>query len=135
MWSFVENGPSFVQFVVLVSCPVMGLSHIARPRMWVDFFNGLHAQGMRGVITRTFTFELWPAILIVSFHQVWHGPATVITIYGWLLTAKVALAMLVPETGLKSLALASKGPQSFIIGGCLLVGIGACAGSALFWPA
>ncbi len=133
--SFVNDGPSFVQLVMLVGGGVMGLSHIVRPQMWADYFTGLHAEGTRGVITRTFMLDLWPALLIVSLHQVWHGPAIVVTIYGWLLLAKVMVSMLVPEIGLRSLAMASKGPRSFVIAGCALLVIAACAAAALFSPA
>ena len=133
MWSFIQDGPSFVQFLVLVSAVLMGLSHIVRPQMWVDYFNGLHVQGTTGVITRTFTLELWPALLIVSLHQVWHGPAIVITIYGWLMLAKIAISLLYPEAGLRSLAMASRGPRSFVLAGCVLIAIAAIAGVALFW--
>jgi hypothetical protein len=132
MWSFIQDGPSFVQFVLLVSCPLLGLSHIVRPQMWIDYFNGLHAKGANGVITRTFTMELWPALLIVSLHQVWHGVAIVITIYGWLMLTKVAVSLLFPEAGLRSLAMASRGPRGFILAGCVLVAIGGVAGLALF---
>jgi hypothetical protein len=132
MWSFIKDGPSFVQFVLLVSCPLLGLSHIVQPQMWIDYFNGLHAKGTSGVITRTFTMELWPALLIVSLHQVWHGVAIVITIYGWLMLTKVAVSLLCPEAGLRSLAMASRGPRGFILAGCVLVAIGGVAGLALF---
>jgi hypothetical protein len=132
MLSLVSDAPSFVQLVVLMSCVVMGLSHIIRPQMWVDYFTSLHAEGTRGVITRTFTLELWAALLIVALHQVWHGPAIVVTIYGWLLLAKVTVSMLIPELGLRSLAMASQGPRAFVIAGCVLLAIAACAGAALF---
>ena len=132
MWSFIKDAPSFVQLVICISAAVMGLSHIVRPQMWVDYFNALHSEGTRGVITRTFTLELWGALLIVSLRQVWHGPAVVVTIYGWLLLAKVTVSMLVPEIGLRSLAMASQGPRAFIVAGCVLLVIAACAGAALF---
>jgi hypothetical protein len=133
MWSFIQDGPSFVQFVLLVSCPLLGLSHIVRPQMWIDYLNGLHAQGASGVITRTFTMELWPALLMVSLHQVWHGPAIVITVYGWLMLAKIAISLLFPEIGLRSLAMASRGPRGFVLAGLVLIAIGVIAGLALFW--
>lgn len=134
MWSFVRDAPSFVQFFMFMGCMLMGLSHIVRPKMWADYFVHLHAQGLRGVITRSFTFDLWPALLIVTLHQVWHGPAVIVTIFGWLLLAKVGVAMLAPERGLQSLAMASKGPRRFVFAGCALIGIGACAGVALLQP-
>lgn len=131
MWTFIHDAPSAVEFVMLVGCTVMGLSHIFHPKMWVDFFLGLHEQGARGVVFRTFALEFWPATMIVTLHQVWHGPGIVVTIYGWLLLAKVVLAMLVPAAGLKSLAMASRGPKAFVVAGVLLLAIAAAAGAAL----
>ncbi len=55
-------------------------------------------------------FRTVAAVLIVTLHQVWQGPAVIVTIFGWLLLAKVGVAMLAPERGSRSLAMASKGP-------------------------
>ena len=131
MWPFIVDAPSAVEFMMLVSCAVMGLSHILQPRMWVDFFTHLHAQGTRGVIFRTFALELWPAMLLITLHQVWHGPGLVLTVYGWLLFTKVVVSMMNPALGLRSLAMASRGPKAFVGGGVMLLGVAAVAGAAL----
>ncbi len=87
----------------------------------------LHAEGASGLVTRSFALELWPAILIVAFHQVWSGPAAVLTLYGHLLLLKITLSMLQPAIGLRSLSMAeTKGNRGFQAAGVVL-----CALSAL----
>ena len=117
-----------VEMLLLPGFLLMGLSHIVRPRMWVEFFGSLHAQGTSGVVLRTFALELWPALAIVTLHPVWSGPGLVITIYGWLLAAKCTVSMLIPELGLRSLAMSQRGTRAFVIGGIGLVAMsGVCA--------
>lgn len=117
--------------VELLLCPafvLLGLSHIVQPAMWRDYFVDLHGQGPRGIVTRSFTLELWPALLILCFHQVWSGPAVLLTLYGHALCTKVLLSLLAPSIGLRSLAMADKGDTGFRVAGVVLVGMGAlCA--------
>ena len=133
MWPFIDDGASAVQFMMVVACAIMGVSHLVRPAMWVEFFTHLHAQGIRGVVTRTFMLELWPAMLIVTLHQVWWGPGIVLTLYGWAQLAKVMISMLAPEIGLRSLKMAQMGDRAFHLGGVMLLIVGASAGAALIW--
>lgn len=133
MWPFIHDAQSAVQVIMVVACAIMGVSHIVRPAMWVEFFTGLHAQGTRGVVTRTFMLELWPALLIVTLHQVWWGPGIVLTVYGWAQLAKVTISMLAPELGLRSLKMAQRGDNTFRLAGVMLLGVGASAGAALIW--
>lgn len=134
MWPFLSDTESIVQFVMLIACVPMGLSHIARPALWVDFFTRLHAQGTAGLVGKVLAVELWPALVIVSLHQVWSGPGIVLTLYGWAQLAKVWLALLAPEAGMRSLAMAqTRGERGFIAGGVMLLAIGLSAGAALFW--
>lgn len=130
MW--VTDGPSAVQFIVMVSGTLMAASHILRPDVWEEYFRRLQEQGTSGVLTRTFTFELSPALLIVTLHQVWSGLAIVVTIYGWLQLTKIAVSVLAPEIGFRSLALANRGPGAFRLGGIMLLAVSACATGALF---
>jgi hypothetical protein len=133
MWPFIDDGASAVQFIMLVACTILGVSHIVRPALWIEFFGQVHAQGAPGVVIRTFLFELWPALAIVTLHQVWWGPGIVLTLYGWVQLAKVTISMLAPNVGLRSLALARIGDRAFQIGGVMLLVVGASAGAALFW--
>jgi hypothetical protein len=133
MWPFINDPPSAVQFMMVVACAIMGVSHIVRPAMWAEFFGHLYAQGTRGVVVRTFMLELWPAMLIVTLHQVWWGPGIVLTLYGWAQLIKVTISMLAPEIGLRSLAMSQRGGGTFPVAGAFLLAIGAFAGAALIW--
>lgn len=134
MWPFLTDPPSFVEFILLIIGVPMGLSHILRPRLWIGFLGRVHAQGTAGLVGKVFALELWPAVLIVSLHQVWTGPGIVLTLYGWAQFGKVVLALLVPDIGMRSLAMAQgKGERGFIAAGALLLAIAASAGLALFW--
>lgn len=82
---------------------LMGLSHIVQPQLWVSFFDNLDGQGKQAVVWRSFTLELWPAVLIVSFHQDWTWPGILLTLYGHALMVKVALSLLAPNWGRKTL--------------------------------
>lgn len=108
---------------------IMGLSHILQPKMWRDYFTQLAQHGHPAIVTRTFTMELWPAILIVTFHQVWSGPALLLTLYGHLLLLKVTSAILFPQIGLRSLAMAeTHGDAGLRKAGVMLLVLGAlCA--------
>jgi hypothetical protein len=134
MWPFLTDTQSIIQFIFLIACVPMGLSHIMRPALWVDFFTRVHAQGPAGLVGKVLAVELWPALLIVSLHQVWWGPGIVLTIYGWAQFTKIWLALLAPEIGMRSLAMAqTKGERGFALGGMVLIAIGLSAGAALVW--
>jgi len=128
---FVTDATSAIQLIMFLSCTIMGLSHIMQPRMWEEYFTRLHADGETAIITRTFTLELWPALLIVTLHHVWSGPGIVLTLYGIALTIKCTISVLAPQIGMRSLKQAQRGGNAFIFAGLMLIGVGACAGSAL----
>lgn len=133
MWPFLSDASSIVEFIFLITCVPLGLSHIVQPKLWVDFFTRVHAQGTAGLVGKVLAIELWPAILVVSLHQVWWGPGIVLTIYGWAQFAKVLLALFIPEVGMRSLAMAqTKGTRGFVAGGVMLAAVGLSAGAALF---
>lgn len=134
MWPFLTDSQSTVQFIFLIVCVPMGLSHIVRPALWVAFFARLHAQGTSGLVLKVLAIELWPAIILVTFHQVWWGPGIVLTIYGWAQFAKFWLALFVPAIGMRSMAMAqTKGERGFVLGGVMLIAVGLSAGAALVW--
>ena len=128
----VTDATSAVQFVMFFSAILMGISHIVQPKMWEDYFTHLHSRGEIAIITRTFTLELWPALIIVIFHQVWSGPGIIVSIYGWLLLTKCTVSILQPSLGMKSLKQAQRGGKGFIFAGLMLIIVGICAGWALY---
>ena len=113
-----------VEALLAIPYLLMGASHVVQPGMWRAYFTRLHTEGTPALVTRTFMLELWPALLIVVFHQVWTGPAAALTLFGHALMLKIVLSMLVPGIGLRSLGMAEKGDAGFRVGGLVLVGLG-----------
>ena len=112
MSALVTDMPSQVQILMGVGCILIGLSHVFQPRMWQDYFEALHRQGVAGVLTRTMTWELWPALVLVTGHQVWRDPGVILTIVSWLLLVKCSIGLLAPQTSLRSMAMSQRGPKS-----------------------
>jgi hypothetical protein len=125
---------AFVEFVMLLSGGIMGLSHIVQPGMWAEYFGGLAERGRAGVVTKIMQVELWPALLIVSLHQVWSGPGIVVTVLGWLLLTKVAVGLLAPNLALRSMRMAEGRRRSFVPAGVALLVVSGFAGAALVFP-
>lgn len=70
------------QVFAAISFLVIGLSHLSHPRSWVAFYQALAARGTPGVFLEGFLTLSFGAF-IVAFHNVWHGPALVLTLVGW----------------------------------------------------
>ena len=88
------------QVFAAVSFLVIGVSHLAQSRAWVTFYQALAARGTVGVFLEGFVVLNFGAI-IVAFHNVWHGPATVLTVIGWAHVLKGAGRFVVPQIGLR----------------------------------
>ena len=92
-----------VQLLVAVSYFVIGVSHIARPREWAEFFTSLRGRGPVGSFVTAFIhFPL--GVVIVAFHNVWVWPDAVLTVCGWGLVLKGFLYFVFPRYGEASLA-------------------------------
>lgn len=91
-----------IRAFVAVNFLVIGLSHIGQHRAWAEFFVRLHALGRPGAFANGF-LHLLAGSLIVSFHNVWSGPAVLLTILGWLYVAKSLVLFLRPDLGLRSM--------------------------------
>jgi hypothetical protein len=113
-----------VEAVLIIPFLLFGLSHVVQPGLWRDFFAYLVGLGPKGLIFRSFMVELVPSLLIVVFHQVWHGPAVAVTILGHALLAKLCIALLHPGLAMRGMALAEGSPRRFQIGGLLLIAMG-----------
>lgn len=88
------------QTFAAVSFLVIGLSHLAQPKAWVAFYQALAARGTPGVFLEGFVTLSFGAI-IVGFHNVWHGPALVLTLIGWAQVLKGAGRFIAPRIGLR----------------------------------
>ena len=82
---------------------VIGLSHIAQPRAWVEFFVWLRGKGPTGVFVNGF-LSLGFGSFIAAFHNVWHGLPVIITLLGWAQVLKGLVSFLVPNVALRGLA-------------------------------
>ena len=118
-----------VVIFALVHFTVIGLSHVFAPRGWVSFFLWLRSKGEAGVFI-VGGMSLWFGSIIVAFHNVWTGWATLLTIIGWAQVFKGALYFIFPSFGLKMLGRVSPDKaHHFVIGGVvLLLGLAALLG-------
>ena len=81
---------------------VIGVSHIVQPRVWAQFFIDMHSKGAVGsFLNALLHFPL--GVLIVSFHNVWHGLPIVLTLIGWGLVLKSFIYFVFPRHGVKML--------------------------------
>jgi len=103
---------------------IVGLSHVVRPRAWVDFFIWLRERGHAGVFVHGF-LSLGFGSMILAFHNVWSGLPSVLTIVGCGYTLKAALCFLVPETQMRSLRRVShERAWELVVPGVLFVALG-----------
>jgi hypothetical protein len=102
---------------------VTGVSHIVQPRVWAQFFIDLHRKGEVGsFLNALLHFPL--GVIIVSFHNVWHGLPIVLTLMGWGFVLKSFIYFVFPRYGLKVLARVSmERSWEFIVAGVFAVGI------------
>ena len=102
---------------------ITGVSHIAQPRVWAQFFIDMRSKGEVGSLHNALLhFPL--GALIVSFHNVWHGLPMVLTLIGWGLVLKSFIYLTFPSHGVKMLARVSmERSWEFIVAGMFSIGI------------
>lgn len=88
------------QVFAAVSLMVVGLSHLAQPKAWSAFYQDLAARGTVGVFLEGF-FVLNFGVIIVAFHNVWHGPALLLTLLGWAHVLKGVGRFVAPQASLR----------------------------------
>jgi uncharacterized membrane protein len=94
------------QVFAAVSLLVIGLSHLVQPKAWVTYFQTLAAQGPSGAFIEGFLCLSFGGI-IVGFHNVWHGPALLLTLLGWAQVLKGLGRFVAPELAVRVMARAS----------------------------
>ena len=122
-----------VEMLAAVGFIVIGLSHMAQPRAWVEFFIAVRGQGRTGSFINAFIHFPLGAI-IVAFHNVWSGLPLVLTLVGWGLVLKSLLYFTLPDFGLKHGlgTVTVERARGFVVAGVFAVGLGAlCAFMAL----
>ena len=94
------------QVFAAVSLLVIGLSHLFQPKAWVAWFQSLASQGTSGAFTEGFIILPFGAI-IVGFHNVWEGPAIVLTLLGWAQVVKGLVRFVAPQLAIRVMQKAS----------------------------
>jgi hypothetical protein len=94
------------QVFAAVSLLVIGLSHLLQPKAWVAYFQALAGQGEAGAFVEGFLCLTFGGI-IVGFHNIWHGPALVLTLLGWAQVLKGLGRFVAPRLAIQIMARAS----------------------------
>ena len=111
-----------IEIFAVVNFVVIGLSHVAQPRAWVQFFVLLRERGAPGVFANGMLSLLFGSI-IVAFHNVWSGLAMVVTLIGWGQVLKGLIALVAPSVSMKGLMRVSeqRAHEFQIAGGLFLI--------------
>lgn len=113
------------QIFAVVNFFVIGLSHLLQPRVWVDYFTWLRSKGHAGVFVNGM-LSLGFGSIIVAFHNVWSGPAVVLTVVGWAQVVKGLSNLVAPQLGMRSMERVSTDRAwEFRVAGAMFLGLGA----------
>ena len=91
-----------IEIFAVVNFVVIGLSHIAQPKAWVEFFVLLRAKGDAGVFVNGM-LSLLVGSIIVGFHNVWSGTPALLTAVGWAQILKALVALTAPQVSMRGL--------------------------------
>ena len=108
-----------VQIYAIINLTVIGMSHVVRPRVWVDFFVFLRERGEAGVFAVAILNLIFGSI-IVAFHNVWSGIPLVLTVLGWANVVKALLYFMFPAIGLCRFQSLSHERANLVVGGGIL---------------
>lgn len=103
-----------------VSLLFVGISHIAQPRLWRDFFIKLKETGVAGLIIAMYTLP--QGLLIVLGHNIWAADiAVIITICGWGMTIKSIIYALLPGRADAVIPVGPNAHRKYAWGGALMI--------------
>ena len=120
------------EWYALVTCVVVGVSHLVQPRAWAASFAALHRLGTPGAFVNG-GLSLVPGAAFVAAHPVWTGPATALTLLGWALVVKGTVCLLAPSVALRGMGRAGAGRgREFSAGGVMLLAVAGTVGYVLW---
>lgn len=113
----------FAEWFCAVLLIVVGLSHMAAPRLWATLFKDLFKLPYAGLVIGTLTLPLGAAIVLM--HNVWTlSLGLIVTIIGWAWTIKATLYLLVPSLPVRVGARHMDHPQRFVWVGAVMCAMG-----------
>jgi hypothetical protein len=114
-----------IQILVALSLWIVGLSHVAQPRAWAEFFIGIRRLGDTGSFIAAFMY-LPVGLLIIAFHHRLSGIPAVVTLIGFGWTLKGTLYFLFPGVAMVSMRQISvERAWVFVAGGWFGIGLAA----------
>lgn len=122
-----------IQRLAIATFLVIGLSHIIQPRLWARFFIDIRSRGETGSFMLGFIhFPL--GVLIVAFHNVWHGAPLLLTLIGYSLVLKSLGYFIFPKRGLNTLSRVSlERSWEFVVAGIFSVALSGLLVFILLW--
>jgi hypothetical protein len=124
-----------VQLYAIVNLTVIGISHLLRPRVWVEFFLYLRERGEAGVFAIGLLNLIFGTI-IVGFHNVWSGIPLLLTVVGWVSVAKALCYLSFPAPVLLKLQRLTPERANLVsVGGILFLLLAAVLGYHLWQTA
>ena len=103
-----------------VSLFLVGISHLAQPVLWRDFFMKIKETGVAGLIIAMYTLP--QGLLIVLGHNVWTlDVPVIITICGWGMTIKSVTYALVPSRAEAVIPTGPNAHRKYAWGGALMI--------------
>lgn len=116
-----------IERLTALSCIIIGLSHLAAPKAWAEFFTLHRESDAAGIVNGLVHLPL--GLLIVSFHQVWTWPGIIVTLLGCAWTIKSTLYFVRPQLARKTLAfVGEERAAQFRIAGFMLILLGLAIG-------
>jgi hypothetical protein len=116
--------PIVIEAVVAPAFLLLGLSHLFRAQLWIDFFVLVKRTGVSAAIIPMYTLPI--GLLLIAGHNVWvWGWPVFLTLAGWMMTIKSGAYLLVPSLADRMLdKKAVRSPRSFQAAGALMAAIG-----------
>ena len=112
--------PTLIAKFFSVSLFVVGISHVAQPKLWRDFFIKLKETGVAGLIIAMYTLP--QGLLIVLGHNIWAADiAVIITICGWGMTIKSLTYALLPSRADAVIPVGPNAHRKYAWGGALMI--------------
>jgi hypothetical protein len=97
-----------IEVFAFLNFAIVGLSLVLRPGAWARFFLWMRREGEAGAVIYGLLCVLWGS-LIVSFHPDWHGLLRILPAFGVLQLLEGLVFLVLPQFGLRLMALFTEG--------------------------